>query len=41
MREGFNPPTFQTVDPALCAMQERSLLVSSPSPTPRGTLLAN
>jgi len=34
MREGFNPPAVHTVDPAFCAMQERSPLVSSPFPNP-------
>jgi hypothetical protein len=24
MREGFNPPAFQTAETAICAMQERS-----------------
>jgi hypothetical protein len=41
MRDGFNPLAFQTVAPPICAKQERSSLVSSPSPIRRGTLRAN
>jgi hypothetical protein len=27
MREGFNPPAFQTAETAICAMQEHAPLV--------------